>query len=211
MPSRREIVSGLLVTSPMLAGCLGESEDPGEEQMELQEERIDELEAELDDGDSTSSSPDTVSSTDSQEPENLELRENIVATYNDGVQQQNRGVRTQERGTAAYNNDDYSEAERLYLEAKSDYEAAETTFSDAIDLTYELGDRSAREICETASESATIHRQAVDQAIRSAQAAGQGDFDRAGDRSSQANQLLREAQRLDVRNPEVLQSTLGLD
>jgi hypothetical protein len=196
---RRRFLAGTVFTALIpVAGCLS---------------AIDDDETEPEDNVETAGSSESSTDeeeTESNEPEDREIRQKILNLYDEGVSESNNGISNRERGVRAWNGENYSTAKSRFSSAEHSFSDAKDEFSDAIDLTYEIGNSEAREICEAGSEYATVLRDAMRVSKRMADAGADGDADRANNHLDSARELEREADRLNVRDPSVLKNVLDL-
>lgn len=203
---RRQFLKSTVVTSTvLLTGCLDSSSS--ERTTERPAAGVEDYIADRQNEDGDTPSKDKPE--ESTVP-NREQREQLLDEYNNGVTENNRAVSQIDRGTGAYNDGNYDSALTRYSSGKETMERAEQYFSDAVETATILNHEQAKEICEDALEMATLYFQSTQYAERSAEAALDGDFDRANELSDKATQLRNEANRVSVQSPQALKRILEL-
>lgn len=192
MRSRREFVAASACTTAVLfAGCndvLGESDDSGGSDPST----------ESDDSDDTSGESDRAQ------------RQEIVDLFESGQESHNEGTEHMNDSVSAYNSDYWGSAEMEAQQAQDSFESAENDFSDAVAITYEVENAEAREIVEDAEERVAILKQAAQYSEEAAEFGSEENFSQADSRSSTANELVNDAQQINLRDVSTLENVLDL-
>lgn len=186
MVKRRTVLGGASVfTLGSIAGCLGS-----------------------DDGDDGAES----NNSDMGLSEEDQTREDISLQYSLGLSSLEGGTAGIDNGTIDFNLEMYEMAVESFESAEEAFERAEGQFSEAIDLTYELGNAEAREICERGEAQAVTLGNAAAQYQRAAESADEGrSADVVNSRIEQAEDFETEAERSPPRDQSVLDSVLDLE
>ena len=191
-----------------LAGCMDELLDEDDDQAARDLEHAQNLQNMTSDDGTTDSGSDDPGS---DEPLNIATREDIVESYNDGIGFVNDGHRARNSGVSDWNDQEYSSSITNYESARSNYQDARSKFGDAAILTYDLDDGAeARELCEAAEEAAALYAEAMRLSIRKSEAGEDDRPERANELITEIGEVEREADRLNLRNPDTLASILDI-
>lgn len=185
MTNRRDLLAGMgILTMSSFAGCLS-SED---------------------DGDSTE--PDN---TESEQSDDNSTRRDISTQYEMGKTSVEGGKAGISNGILDFNLERYDSAVESFDNAIEAFERSEGQFSEAVDLTYEIENSEAREICERGESHAATLRNAAEQYKQAADAANNNrGADTVNSRISQAESLENEAEQSPLRDQSTLDSVLDL-
>lgn len=140
--------------------------------------------------------------------DNTEKKKEILNRYADGVEMSNVGGKRMEEGTRRWNNEDYEEASNQYRQSKRKFGDSVDEFSAAVDLTYEVDNRDAREICKGAEEKVGLYESAADNFQIAAEAMTDGNRDRAERYLEYGREDKRQAERKSVPSGSALKEAL---
>jgi hypothetical protein len=189
MPNRRQFLGAVAGTAGVLSGCTGGQN-----------------------GDTPEGTQEPTSTPEPTEKPNRELREQILQTYSDGMDQVDSAVATMQEANDAYDTESYQTAESKAESAGYEFADASETFRDAADLAARLdGYDDAGETCDTAIEFAVLYRDAAYAGRDLAQAYQDGDQEEAERQADKMSELDSEARSLSVRSVETLEAQLDLD
>ena len=187
MTNRREVLGGAgVLTLVSFAGCLSDLEN-------------DEDDEETDDSESA-------------QTDNSADPEDISEQYGLGLSSVESGKLGIGNGITEFNIGTYEMASDSFENAKETFQRAEDEFSEAVDLTYEVDNSDAREICERAESHAATLRNAAEQYQQAAEAAEENrGNDVVNSRLEQAESLETEAEQSPPRDQSTLDSVLDLN
>ncbi|WP_276254794.1 hypothetical protein [Halomontanus rarus] len=209
MTRRRDVLSGSAILSiSTIAGCIDSISEDNQGNGDNQNNAANPSNTRSEDQTPTNTEPEEESTT---EANNVEDKENILEKYKTGIRTQNDGTAYLNDAIDDGSNGDHVGTENMAEKARSKYNQAQDYFSDAVDLTYEIENQEAREICEEAEEGAQLYYQAAGFLRRSARRAQDREFDRAQNLWDISEERSNEAERIGVEGSSTLELVLGLD
>jgi len=137
-------------------------------------------------------------------------REEILRSYNEGIDGVNDGTRTLDSAISSFNDDQLSESISLSEEAISKFEDAESRFSSAVNTALRIGHSEAVSISQDAQEYALHMQLAAQYSSMAADAAQKGNTEQANGFVEKHRSEYQQARELGVRDPPVLKDVLGL-
>jgi len=138
-------------------------------------------------------------------------RETLYLDYVSGYNSGQDGISRRNAAVSAFNDENYAIAERAAGDAVDQFDSANRQLQDALDAAYEIGNDEAIDICSTAVEWSSLHSDANQNLEAAADLAQSGRTDTANNRVDRSRDSEREAERLSLINPTVLESVLDIN
>ncbi|WP_276252973.1 hypothetical protein [Halomontanus rarus] len=231
MTSRREVISGAgILTIASIAGCLDDlgSDDQQEPANQNRQEtnqvasnnggNSDNNEGQTENTETEENNDVGVQNDDSgtretevEQVPDRDTREEILELYGDGIVQTNAGTSHLNDALSEQTDENYNQAISSASDAQDSFKEAQDTLSEAIELTYEIKHRDARELCENGEDYAGYLYHAASRQEQSAEAAKDGDYERARDYVEEARDYSEKADQVNPRDSRVMRSALDLD
>lgn len=140
--------------------------------------------------------------------ETQETKEEILEYYNRGIELHNEADDYVRDGDDDLDAKDWESASSSFETAKGKLDEATDKFAHCVDLTYEIEEQDAREICKDAERRDTFLAAAVKDLKRAADEMIEGNSERANEYIDDAKPKLNKAREVELRDSSTLKDAL---